>query len=191
MTRTLTCTMAAVLLAILPAAAQDPGASQAQRPAFTALGPSLQELVVTWLGLDCGAQDGGELVDRLRAAGPRLEPAFLEALRLGLPAEVREADRKAIAQRFDSRQEWLRREGADLVGQEETASLLARSQEEYVADELRSAEIGYRTQAVLALGYVGGEEARRALEPIAADPEDPAREAARLSLEEIAGRATA
>lgn len=188
MTTTLSFTIVAALLAVPAVAAQDPGTSQARRPAFAALEPDLQELVVTWLGLDCGAQDGSELVDRLRAAGPRLEPAFLEALRLGMPAEVREADRKAIGDRFESRREWLRSEGSDLLGQEEVGSLLARSQEEYVADELRSAEIGYRTQAVLALGFVGGEEARRVLEPIAADPDDPAREAARLSLEKIAGR---
>jgi hypothetical protein len=188
MTRTLSFTIVAALLAVSAAAAQDPGATQVRRPAFAALEPDLQELVVTWLGLDCGAQEGTRIEDRLRAVGPRLEEAFLEALRLGRPAEDREADRKAIAERFDRRQEWLRSEGSDLLGQEEVGSLLARSQEEYVGDELRNADVGYRTQAVLALGFVGGDESRRVLEPIAADPDDPAREAARLSLEEIAGR---
>lgn len=188
MTRTLTWTAVAALLAGPLAADQAPGETQARRPAFAALGPELQELVLTWLDLDCGAQDGGRIEQRLRAAGPRLEEVFVEALRLGRPSEAAEADRKAIVNRFERRQDWLRREGLEVLGQDEAGSLLARSVADYVAAELHRAEIGYRTQAVLALGLVGGEESLRLLEPLAADPEEPAREAARMSLEEIAGR---
>jgi hypothetical protein len=162
-----------------------PALAQELRPQLNALSPEVRGLVVTWLWRDCGAGTEDRLADGIRAIGPRLEPVFWEAYRLGPPASEMNRDRAAMAKRYAERQTWLRQSGEALFGREETERLLAVSEADYVAREAGNAEIGYKTAAILGLSLVGTRASAAALRGIAREAENPAREAATQALKTL------
>jgi hypothetical protein len=163
-----------------------PAATRAQ--ALDALSADTRTLVVRWLNRDCDAAEQRRLEAQLGALGPRLEPVFLEAYRLGPPPAQTERDRTAFARHYDERQAELRRTGTKLFGAKETERLLAVTKDEYVRQELDRAAIGYKTAAVAGLGLVGTEHSLQELSRIAADTADPANIAAQGALRDVRAR---
>jgi hypothetical protein len=164
--------VAAALLAIKPAPAQQ-------------LSVEAQELVGTWLMMNCGLGAEPALEGRLRTLGESLEPAFLEALAQG-PSEslLREAERSA-GDRFQRRQALL--EGDVELGLSEDALESARrvERDQFVNRQVAEFVARYRSQAVAGLGVVDGPRARRALEELAADDRSELQSVARQALEQL------
>jgi hypothetical protein len=162
--------------------------AQADRPLLSGLSPDIRALVLIWLNTDCGVGKSPVLDSRLVALGPRLEAVFWEAYRLGPPSDEMERDRAAIAQRYEQRQRELRESGEKLFGAEEAKRLLAVSQADYIKRELDLALIGYKTAAIVGLGFVGTAASVGDLARIAADDASPARVAAQQATERLRQR---
>jgi hypothetical protein len=164
--------VAAVFLAIKPAPAQQ-------------LSVEAQELVGTWLMMNCGLGAEPAFEGRLRTLGEALEPAFLEALAQG-PGDdlLREVERSA-ADRFQRRQALLQGD-VDLGLSEEALESARRvEQEQFVNRQVTDFVARYRSQAVAGLGVVDGPRARRALEELAADDRSELQSVARQALEQL------
>jgi hypothetical protein len=171
--------MARFPLPILLAGLMVPVATaQTDRPLLAGLSPDVRALVMIWLNTDCGAGQSPTLDAKLVALGPRLEAVFWEAYRLGPPADEIERDRAAISQRYEQRQRQLRESGEKLFGADETKRLLSVPQAEYTKRELDQAIVGYKTAAIVGLGFVGTSASIGELARIAADEQSPARVAA-------------
>lgn len=153
-------------------------AAQADRPLLAALSPDLRTLVLAWLNTDCGAGKSPTPDSQLVNLGARLEPVFWEAYRLGPPSDEMERDRAAISRQYEQRQRQLRESGEKLFGPEETRRLLAVSQADYTKRELDKAIVGYKTAAIVGLGFVGTTASVGDLAKIGADETNPARVAA-------------
>jgi hypothetical protein len=155
------------------------------RPQFEGLSEIDRQLVLKWLHLDCGAEQMLTLESQLKAAGARLEPVFWEAYRLGPTTEELAVDRAAISKRFDSRQEYLRTSGTELMTEEDVQQLLSTPRAEYVDAELQRTVVGYQTAAITALAVIGTNESIPELERIAEDDRNPAQTAAREALKRL------
>jgi len=161
-----------------PSASAAPPAPPAQQAEL-----SLGELARTWLTNDCATgDDHAQLVAQILQYAAELEPLFLVALDEGPPeALASEVDAAAQARFRAARQELERGETFGL-GDEELALAKGRSLEQFAARVRAGFDLGYRSQAILGLALVGGEESRRRLQEIAADDASPLQSTARAAL---------
>ncbi len=143
-----------------------------------------RDLVVTWLGTDCEAASERRLIDELTNLGASLVPVFREAYRLGPPPERVAQTRAAARAAFEQRQAWLRAEGTESMGAEETQRLLGTPPDDYLGRRTRNADRGWRQRALIALGAVGGENVRAELTTLAVDAANPDAAAAKRGLAE-------
>ena len=164
-----------------------PGTAQAQqRPIqLEALPQTSRDVLSAWLQRDCSVDTRQEELTQLRTLSGIAQEALLEAYRQGPPPELERIYLSAFSDAFDAREVALAREGARLFGTEDAARLRAVDRETYVRRRLEAARINYRTNAVLGLGVVRAREALPLLRQIAADVDNPMREAALTSIEAL------
>jgi hypothetical protein len=169
-----------------------PGTAIAQeRPIqLEALPQASRDVLSAWLQRDCSVGALQEELMQLRALSGVAQEALIEAYKQGPPPELERTYQSAFSDAFDARDAALTREGARLFGTEDAASLLAINRETYVRRRLKAARINYRTNAVLGLGVVRGRGVLPLLNQIAAEVENPMREAALSSIEALGERQT-
>jgi hypothetical protein len=157
-----------------------------ERPVqLEALPQPSRDVVSAWLQRDCSVGASQEEVMQLRALSGLAEEALTEAYSQGPPPELERVYQSAFSNAFDAREGVLAREGARLFGTEDSASLQAVDRETYIRRRLDRARINYRTNAVLGLGVVRARGALPLLRQIAADVDNPIREAALTSIEAL------
>ena len=164
-----------------------PGTALAQeRPVqLEALPQSSRDVLSAWLQRDCSVGVSQEELTQLRTLSGIAQEALAEAYSQGPPPELERLYESAFSDAFDARERALAREGARLFGTEGAAALLAVDREAYVRRRLNAARINYRTNAVLGLGVVRARGALPLLRQIAADVDNPMREAALTSIETL------
>ncbi len=150
------------------------------RPARAALTGANQDLLDTWLSLDC--QVGTPAIQAiLLRVGVELERALWEAVDLG-PSQAELEELATISsERFSARQRWLRSHAAG-VDQAALAALLKQTQQQFVDDELGRLRERQKAAALVALALVGSPKTQERLAAIASDPLDPSSSAARGAL---------
>ena len=168
----------ALMLAATIAQAQPPP----PQPPF-GLTPEVYAVFNRWMLASCIGGDERELADALRRYPQPLTKAFQQALRTGpSPQELREVRAGAEA-RYESRAKFpLNEFRISGVSEADLARFNRVSREEYVNDQVRRFQAGYRSNAVAGLGVIGGPAARATLSRIAADRRDPLAPAARVAL---------
>ena len=159
--------------------------------ATSAFGQALSEnaraQATHWLLDNCGLQSS--LRNDLRsAASPALEAFFLDAARNGPDSSQVAEIEKAAAQRYELRQQALKRpEGLGLSAQDiEEARKVTR--EDFVAQEKKDFDLRFRSQAVAGLGLTGGAKAKTELQQISKDEKSPLRTSAQQALVELQQR---
>ena len=169
----------ALMLAATIAQAQPQPPSQ---PPF-GLTPEVYAVFNRWMLASCIGGDERELADALRRYPQPLTKAFQQALRTGpSPQELREL-RAGAETRYESRAKFpLSEFRISGVSEADLARFNRVSREEYVNDQVRRFQAGYRSNAVAGLGVIGGPAARATLSRIAADRRDPLAPAARVAL---------
>lgn len=108
------------------------------------------------LALDCGVS--GELKQfevALQALKVDASPLFVQILRDGAPMRVRQATLARVTKRYNERQQWLKKNGRALFGEETVGRLLEKTQEDYAADVVRRINIRYRENALRGLARIG------------------------------------
>jgi hypothetical protein len=155
--------------------------AQAQPP--FGLSPEAYAVFNRWMLASCIGGDERELADALRRYPQPLTKAFQQAIRKGpSPEELREV-RAGAEVRFESRAKFpLSEFRISGVSEEDLARFNRVSRQEYVDDQVRRFQAGYRSNAVAGLGAIGGPAARAVLSRIAADRRDPLAPAAREAL---------
>lgn len=124
--------------------------------------------IYAFLSYQCGADTPDSEFGLAVAQLPREATAiFRTILRDGPPREARAIASDQAQARFERRQAWLRENGQALFGAE-TERLLARDRAAYVEDALKAVDSQYRQNAIRALSYVGGSDAREAITAAAA-----------------------
>jgi hypothetical protein len=151
------------------------------------LSDEVRALAVRWLFNDCGLQDS--LRDDLRsAANPALEAFFLDAAQKGPDSSQIAEIEKAATQRYELRQQALKRpEGLGLSAQEiEEARKITR--EDFIAQEKKDFDLRFRSQALAGLGITGGSKAKTELQQISKDEKSPLRSSAQQALAQLQRR---
>jgi hypothetical protein len=171
-------------LAIVAFSAALPRASIAQeRPVqLEALPQPIRESLSAWLQRDCSVGALPEELTRLRALSGAVQEALVEAYTQGPPPNLERFYRAAFSEAFDARNAALAREGARLFGKEDVTRLQTADRDTYLRRRLEEARVNYRTNAVLGLGVVNARGALPLLTQIAAEPDNPMREAAARSI---------
>jgi hypothetical protein len=174
--------MAAKLIRWLAAAAFALGAMSAlaQPPGLT---PEVAAVFNRWMLASCIGGDERELANALRRYPQPLTKAFTQAIRTGpTPRELAEV-RAGAETRYDSRAKFpLSEFRISGVSEEDLRHFNSVSRDDYVNDQVRRFQAGYRSNAVAGLGVIGGAQARATLSRIAADRRDPLAPAAREAL---------
>jgi hypothetical protein len=147
------------------------------------LSPEAYAVFNRWMLASCIGGDESTLADALRRYPQPLTKAFQQAIKAGpSPEELREVRAGAEA-RFESRAKFpLSEFRISGVSDEDLARFNRVSRQEYVDDQVRRFQAGYRSNAVAGLGVIGGAAARAVLSRIAADRRDPLAPAAREAL---------
>lgn len=173
---------AAAIIVILAFGALGLVSAQEPQSAFLALPETSRAELSLWLNRDCYEGLTQQDAVQLRTLDGALTPALAEIARRG-PADSELADlREAYSVDFDARASTLARDGERLFGAEAAQRLAAVDREAYVQRRLEQASLNYRTNAVLALGLVGGDEASRFLNSLAANRGEALAESARIAL---------
>ena len=135
-----------------------------------------------WLLNTCGVGEADAPVQELRRHGTVAVPFLLRAFEQGPDADALAQLIPVANQRFDRRQELLAR-GTGL-GLTTAQVALARqvTRADYRAQVRTDFVHQYRSEAVRALGVVGGADAIELLERVASDTDSPFRAAARAAL---------
>lgn len=142
------------------------------RPAFASIPPNEQSIVHVWLLANCavGADDRTAQLTRLST---RVEPALIEAFRMGPPtallaelAETRHTDFAAIKTGLDG-------EDREPFGPELRNRLAALSEDAYVNEGIESTITSYRIAALDGLARVGSKTTVVWLERTAPTLKDP------------------
>ena len=182
--------MRSLLFALSIAAFFVSGAAIAQeRPVqLEALPQASRDALSSWLRRDCSKSTTQEELAPLRALSGAVQGALLEAYKQGPPPELERAYEDASSEAFDARNATLAREGERLFGAEDVARLRGADRETYINRRLEAARLNYRTNAVLGLGVVGARDALPLLDQIAAEADNPMREAARNSIVTLRGQ---
>ena len=174
--------MAGKLTLWLAAAALALGVASAQaQPAR--LTPEVAAVFNRWMLASCIGGDERALAEALRRYPQPLTKAFAQALRTGpTPQELREVRAGAEA-RYEARAKFpLSEFRISGVSEEDLRRFNSVSREDYVNDQVRRFQAGYRSNAIAGLGVIGGAEARATLSRIAANRRDPLAPAAREAL---------
>jgi hypothetical protein len=190
----LTAAAVAALFAVGSSAAQTQSplpASQAQAQTdlaqLRALPEASREALVVWLEHECGVGAREDHGAALRAIPGLTSGVLIEAYNRGPSPELERAHAAAFAQAYAARNAALAQEGA-LFDPADLERLRSVTREEYVARRLGQARLNYRTNAVRGLGVVGGEDALRVLNAIAADAQSPMRAAAQAAITDLRQR---
>jgi hypothetical protein len=137
-----------------------------------------------WANGTCIGEEAQALRDTLRAQATVLTPAFRQALIEGPTAEEIAAVRAAAERNAARRASFPIREFRIVgVNREALAQFSDVTQRQFVDDQVRRYVLGYRANAVAALGALGDTESRALLERIVANRQDPLSEAARAALQ--------
>jgi hypothetical protein len=142
------------------------------RPAFAALTIDQQSFVHLWLLANC-AVGADRRSDRLKKLGGGVEPALIEAFRMGPPSAL-------LGELADSRRDDLVAIKADLADDDSglfkpelRSRVAALSEDSYVDEAIGGTIAGYRIAALDGLALIGSETALRWLahaEPTIQDP---------------------
>jgi len=174
--------MAGKLIRWLAAAALALGAasSHAQPAGMT---PEVAAVFNRWMLASCIGGDERALAEALRRYPQPLTKAFTLAIRSG-PTAAELADVRAGAEtRYEARAKFpLNEFRISGVSEEDLRRFNSVSRDDYVNDQVRRFQAGYRSNAVAGLGVIGGPQARATLSRIAADRRDPLAPAAREAL---------
>ena len=173
----------AVVVAWLACASQP---VQAQpRPGLSA---EAQQVYQRWLTTTCVGDEARALAEQMRRHAAELAPAFMRAMTSGPPPDDQRAVRAAAEARYDARAKFpLADYAVTGVSAEDLARFGRVSREDFVNDQLRRYALGYRSNAVAALGILGDARSRAALARIAGNPRDPLAAAAREALKQPPG----
>jgi hypothetical protein len=146
-------------------------------------------LVRTWLTTDCGLGGDLKLEARVAARGAILEPAFLEALEKGAPADELAAVERTARERFDKIRKALDdpNQRIEMSGPDREA-LRAVTADSFARASRDSFTLLWRSQAVAGLALVGGDRSRQALRAVEKDKASPLREGAAAALKRLAER---
>ena len=147
------------------------------------LTPEVAAVFNRWMLASCIGGDERALAEALRRYPQPLTKAFTQALRTG-PTAAELADVRTGAEaRYESRAKFpLSEFRISGVNEEDLRRFNSVSREDYVNDQVRRFQAGYRSNAVAGLGVIGGAQARATLSRIAADRRDPLAPAAREAL---------
>jgi hypothetical protein len=159
-----------------------------ERPALQALPAGAQQLVTTWLALDCGAPN--PLTEEMARGRGALEASLWEAYELGPGASERAALQASLVQAWAARRAWIQRDGPRSLGVEAAGQLAAVTEEDYRSSQVRRLETRYRDAALAGLGLACTERSRPRLESIASDDTNPSQQAAREALRRSGGCST-
>ena len=177
--------LAAIALAFALMLAATIAQAQPQPPSQPPFGltPEVYAVFNRWMLASCIGGDERALADALRRYPQPLAKAFQQAIRKGpTPEELREVRAGAEA-RYESRAKFpLSEFRISGVSDEDLARFNRVSRQDYIDDQVRRFEAGYRSNAVAGLGVIGGTAARAVLARIAADRRDPLAPAAREAL---------
>ena len=167
--------LATIVLALAAATAQ-------AQPRF-GLSPEAYAVFNRWMLASCIGGDERALSDALRRYPQPLTRAFQQAIRQGPSREELAEVRAGAEARYESRAKFPLSEFRIAgVSDEDLARFNRVSRQEYVDDQVRRFQTGYRSNAVAGLGVIGGAAARAVLSRIASDRRDPLAPAAREAL---------
>lgn len=177
--------LAAFAITAVVAVTSGTALSQERPVQLEALPQPSRDVLSAWLQRDCSVGASQEELMQLRTLSGIAQEALAEAYSQGPPPELERVYQSAFSDAFDAREVALAREGARLFGTEDAASLQTVDRETYVRRRLKAARINYRTNAVLGLGVVQARGALPLLHEIAAEVDNPMREAALTSIESL------
>jgi len=147
------------------------------------LSPEAFAVYERWLAATCVGDEARALVTQLRLHAAELSRAFPRAITDGPPAAEIGAVRVAAEQRFDARSKFpLPDYDVSGVNADALARFRGVSRDDFVNDQVRRYVLGYRSNAVAALGVLGDARSRALLARIANNPRDPLAAAAREAL---------
>lgn len=143
-------------------------------PSRYGLSADASKIFEQWLHSSCIGDEERALSETLARYRGALAPAFKKAIADGPPEEELRSVRAAAEARYADRAKFplddYRIEG---ISREELARFRRVTQSEYADDQVRRYALGYRSNAVAALGIVDGPGAREVLERIASDKSNP------------------
>ncbi len=150
------------------------------------LSPAAALVYQRWLASTCVEGEEEARAAELRRYGTELAPAFERAITAGPPAADQARVRAAAAARYAERAKFdfgtVRITGLEAADLERFKGVTER---QYVDGEVRRYVLGYRSNAVAALGVIGGTKAQALLARVAADRRDPLAPAAREALKSL------
>lgn len=153
-----------------------------------ALSPDAEAVYRRWLTTTCVGDEARALADQIRGHAAELAPAFARAMTAGPPPEQLRVARAAAETRYDARAKFpLGDYAVGGVNAEDLARFRRVSREDFVNDQLRRYALGYRANAIAALGILGDVPSRALLARIAGNLRNPLAPAAREALRQ-AGR---
>ena len=171
--------LATIAFALAAAAVQ---AQPQTQPPF-GLTPEVYAVFNRWMLASCIGGDERALAEALRRYPAPLTKAFQQALRQGPTPQELSAVRAGAEARYEARAKFpLSEFRISGVSEADLRRFNSVSREDYVNDQLRRFQTGYRSNAVAGLGVIGGPAARATLSRIAADRRDPLAPAAREAL---------
>jgi hypothetical protein len=145
--------------------------------------PEVAAVFNRWMLASCIGGDERTLAEALRRYPQPLTKAFTLALRSGPTAQELADVRVGAGERYESRAKFpLSEFRISGVSEEDLRRFNSVSREDYVNDQVRRFQAGYRSNAIAGLGVIGGTQARATLSRIAADRRDPLAPAAREAL---------
>lgn len=149
------------------------------------LSPEALAVYERWLASTCIGDEERALTDQLRRHAGELARAFPRAIADGPPVEQLRTVRTAAEARYDARAKFpLNEYEVSGVSPEEIARFRRVSRNDYVNDQVRRYALGYRSNAVAALGILGDPRSRAVLARIAGNSRDPLAAAAREALKQ-------
>ncbi len=138
------------------------------------LSPEALAVYERWVLAMCIGGDEAALAAELRRYGAELVPAFERAIAQGPSAEDVRAVRAAAERLYGERAKApLDDVPVTGVSRSDLQRFRGISREAFVQDQVRRFTTGYRSNAVAALGIIGGERARSVLTRLARSPQDP------------------
>lgn len=120
------------------------------------LSKELQIQVFELLTMDCGV-DGG--LDKFKTALIKLpvdaSPIFLKILQEGVPEQILDSVRQQARANYDSRQQWLKSNGASVLDKQTVERMSKISLEDFVNRSMQKLNVRYEENAIRGLEQMG------------------------------------
>jgi len=139
-------------------------------------------LVATWLIKNCEVGEEKRLEIELKKGAEVARPLLLEAAAKGPDSKVLADFDRASGLRYQQRQTLLGKGEGLGLSKEDLEAARKITREGFVAREREDFDLRYRSQALLGLGIVGGDEAKSLLQRTARDKQSPLQSSAAEAL---------